>query len=198
MIENYQSASAQGISLAFLTVWFVGDLANFFGSVWADLVPTVIALAVYFCVADAVLITQCLYYYYVKPHKLVSEERDSGRTDDPSQPLLHQTSGDIGLPGSRRPSSISQKHRRSSLAASTSPIILDDNASVRPWLINLLSVLAVCALGAVGWTIAWKVGLWKPVLETSVDTAQRNWAAEVLGYVSAILYLGYIDQCSNS
>ncbi len=37
LIENYKSGSADGISLAFLTVWFIGDLANFFGAVWARL-----------------------------------------------------------------------------------------------------------------------------------------------------------------
>ncbi len=32
------------------------------GALWTGLAPTAIALACYFCVADAVLITQCLYY----------------------------------------------------------------------------------------------------------------------------------------
>lgn len=61
-MENYRRQSADGISLAFLLVWFVGDMANLAGASWARLVPTVIALAVYFCIADLVLLLQCLYY----------------------------------------------------------------------------------------------------------------------------------------
>ena len=41
LLENYLSKSADGISLAFLIVWFVGDLANLLGAALAYLVPTV-------------------------------------------------------------------------------------------------------------------------------------------------------------
>lgn len=54
LIENYKSGSADGISLVFLAIWFIGDVTNLFGALWAGLVPTVIALAMYFCVADLV------------------------------------------------------------------------------------------------------------------------------------------------
>lgn len=54
MIENYKSGSADGISLTFLAIWFIGDVTNLAGALWAGLVPTVIALAMYFCVADLV------------------------------------------------------------------------------------------------------------------------------------------------
>lgn len=37
-------------------------MTNLAGAIWADLVPTVIALAIYFCIADTILILQCLYY----------------------------------------------------------------------------------------------------------------------------------------
>lgn len=62
LYENYTQGRADGISLAFLTIWFIGDVTNLIGAIWAELVPTVIALAVYFCFADSVLILQCLYY----------------------------------------------------------------------------------------------------------------------------------------
>jgi hypothetical protein len=54
LIENYKSGSADGISLIFLAIWFIGDVTNLAGALWAGLVPTVIALAMYFCVADLV------------------------------------------------------------------------------------------------------------------------------------------------
>jgi solute carrier family 66 (lysosomal lysine-arginine transporter), member 1 len=31
LVENYKQGSADGISLAFLTVWFIGDICNFLG-----------------------------------------------------------------------------------------------------------------------------------------------------------------------
>lgn len=62
VIENYRNQSAEAISLAFVLTWFLGDVANLLGSAWAGLVPTVIAIAVYFCISDAVLVSQVLYY----------------------------------------------------------------------------------------------------------------------------------------
>lgn len=62
LIENYRNQSAEAISLAFVLVWFLGDLCNLVGALWAGLVPVVIAIAVYFCISDGLLIAQCLYY----------------------------------------------------------------------------------------------------------------------------------------
>lgn len=62
LIENYRNQSAEAISLAFVLVWFLGDLCNLIGALWAGLVPVVIAIAVYFCISDGLLIAQCLYY----------------------------------------------------------------------------------------------------------------------------------------
>jgi hypothetical protein len=59
LIENYKSGSADGISLAFLIVWFIGDITNLAGALWAHLVPTVIALAIYFSFADIVSRAMC-------------------------------------------------------------------------------------------------------------------------------------------
>ncbi|KAH8590771.1 PQ loop repeat-domain-containing protein [Bisporella sp. PMI_857] len=62
LILNYRNGNAEGLSLAFVTVWLFGDATNFAGAIWAHLVPTVVVLAAYFCLADVVLISQCLYY----------------------------------------------------------------------------------------------------------------------------------------
>ena len=62
VIENYRNQSAEAISLAFVLTWFLGDVANLLGAAWAGLVPTVIAIAIYFCFSDGVLIGQVLYY----------------------------------------------------------------------------------------------------------------------------------------
>lgn len=188
MIENIQSQSAEGISLAFLAVWFVGDLSNLLGALWAGLVPTVIALALYFCLADAILIVQCLYYNNINARKTKPKVSVSLGTENPNQPLLHPTTSDIGLPGSRRRSSASQGRRNSSIRSSSRPIALGESGLRRPWVKNAISILLVCAAGAAGWTIAWRSGLWKPEAGGSANDAAVG--AEVLGYLSAVAYLG--------
>jgi solute carrier family 66 (lysosomal lysine-arginine transporter), member 1 len=200
-VENYRSGSADGVSLAFLSVWLIGDIANFFGSVVANLVPTVIALAVYFCFADAVLIVQCIYYNLINRRKRKAapadgDARDAAAGDDPREPLLRRRSSDnMGLPGSRRRSSASHRRRDSSVRGAL-PTIEEEESAGRIWLRNGLSLLAVTLLGGLGWMIAWKIGAWKPtpaeLPEPAVagDADTKAVVAAVLGYFSALCYLG--------
>ena len=191
LIENYRLGNAEGVSLAFLTVWFIGDLANFFGAIWAGLVPTVIALAIYFLIADAVLITQCLYYNHVNAHTQSTGDLARAESTAEDQPLLGRRPSDIGLPGSRRRSSISIKRRGSATGAPILPTIPEDGTYSRPWVKNTLAVLAVCAVGVAGWAIAWSLHLWKPAPDDlDTENADRHPGAEFLGYLSAVLYLG--------
>ena len=147
LLENYRNSSAEAVSLTFIFVWFIGDVANLVGAVWAGLVPVIIAIAVYFCIADGVLISQCLYYRRQKT------EADEG--DD--QPLLPQ------------PEAQGAKKKQSEV-----------------WK-NIFSILGVIAVGTMGWTIAWQSGVWTPTEDENTDMAV---GAQILGYLSAILYLG--------
>lgn len=150
-----------------------------------------IALAIYFVIADAVLITQCLYYNYVNSPGKCSEDLAQDQSDNPSQPLVGQRPSDIGLPGSRRRSSVSQKRRNSILTPLIQPAIPKCGGKIPTSVRNALSVFAICAAGAAGWAIAWRAGLWKPTQEgEKSDFTNRNVGAEILGYVSALLYLG--------
>ncbi|KAI9798319.1 MAG: hypothetical protein M1833_004891 [Piccolia ochrophora] len=203
LIENYKQGSADGISLAFLAVWFVGDLTNFLGAIWAGLVPTVIALAIYFCFADLVLIGQCLYYRFINAHKTRREQsRTSAQSevnDTEEEPLLSRQASNLGLPGSQRRSSGSSRRNShgSNLRRDSLPNILEENeSSTKVWVRNILSILVVCAAGAIGWTIAWKSGVWSPTPidqdEDIKDTTPLG--ALILGYVSAVCYLGWVPQ----
>ena len=173
-------------------MWFIGDLANFFGAVWAGLVPTVIALAIYFCFADAALISQCLYYNFVNARKArqAAPTADGSALDDSRQPLLSPTVQNMGLPGSRRRSSASANKRRNSTLPSSLPTIPEVESSGRAWLRNSISTALIILAGGVGWVIAWKLGVWKPT-PTDTDMSEHPpLGAEVLGYLSAIEYLG--------
>ena len=204
LVGNYRSKSAEGISLAFLTVWFVGDVANFLGAVWAGLVPTVIALAVYFCFADLVLITQCLYYNSINARKRARKQSVAASNSDDieSQALLGRRSSDnVGLPGSRRRSSASQPRRNSQLSYSgglSMPSIPEEYGVAQELLKNGVSIFLICAAGAAGWAIAWRAGVWKP---TPAEDNNNNSSgdttvilgAQVLGYLSALAYLGSVQ-----
>lgn len=124
------------------------------------------------------------------PGKLSGDLAQNQR-DSPSQPLLGRRPSDIGLPGSRRRSSVSQKRRNSSLTPLILPTIPEHGGKVPTSVRNALSVFAICAAGAAGWAIAWRAGLWKPTLEgEESDFTNSNVGAELLGYISAVLYLG--------
>jgi len=186
LVENYRSGSADGISLAFLCVWFLGDVTNLVGALRAGLVPTVIALALYFCFADLLLISQCAYYNAKNVKQL--RKTSSRDTDSAQEPLLGTRDlSNVGLPGScRRDSAASRRRRVSSL-----PTVLHIEESGHVWVKNSLSILGVCVVGAASWFIAWKTGVWLPQ-PTHNDASPHPVAldAEILGYASAICYLG--------
>ncbi|KAF2673369.1 PQ-loop-domain-containing protein [Microthyrium microscopicum] len=213
LIENYRLQSADGISLVFLSVWFLGDITNLLGASWAHLVPTVIALAVYFCFADCILIMQCVYYNRLNA---VKRRKSSATlpvpTNSEHEPLLSRQSSmnsqhsasNLGLPGShqrRRSSTASSTvSRRRSLSATALGQIVEEEGDSRGWLKNSLSVIMVCVAGAAGWALAWRAGVWKPVKSGHAGSPGQGrgdmgdlpvaLGAQVLGYASAVCYLG--------
>ena len=203
LIENYRQGSAEGISLAFLFVWFIGDVNNLAGSLWAGLVPTVTALAVYFCFADAVLISQCVYYNFINARRArkLSEAGsvETADNEDEEQPLLSRSrsnshNSNIGLPGSHKRRGSAAERRRSGVSDSSYAHldrILEEEEGGAAWLKNVVSILAICAIGALGWLIAWKTGVWHPV-PLSNGKSDSPLGAQVLGYVSAVCYLGCV------
>ncbi|KAI9933339.1 hypothetical protein MW887_007812 [Aspergillus wentii] len=62
IIENFRRGSAEGLSLVFLVIWLAGDIFNILGSVLQGVLPTMTILAVYYTLADIVLLGQCFYY----------------------------------------------------------------------------------------------------------------------------------------
>ncbi|KAK4949800.1 hypothetical protein LTR10_011642 [Elasticomyces elasticus] len=200
LIENYRNHSAEAISLSFIFVWFIGDICNLAGALWAGLVPVVIAIGVYFCIADGVLIGQCLYYSIVNKRregKALLARQSSTAEDTEEEPLLRRTrTNSITIPGSgdRRRSSASGRRRMSAAAHDDhlAKILEESDASgTRLWFKNAMSVLAIFIIGAAGWALAYESGAWKPS-PTSTDTEEEKMAAgaQILGYASAVAYLG--------
>ncbi|KAK4229893.1 putative vacuolar amino acid transporter YPQ1 [Podospora fimiseda] len=74
LIANYKAKSADALSMKFLLIWLLGDIANLSGALWTSLAPSTIALACYFCVADLILITQCTYYNTINARRRAREQ----------------------------------------------------------------------------------------------------------------------------
>ena len=210
LVENYRNSSAEAISLAFIFVWFIGDICNLAGALWAGLVPVVVAVGVYFCIADGVLIGQCLYYGIRNKRRegkgLLAASAEvvregETRTEEPREhePLLKPRTNSITIPGSgdRRRSSASRR-RTSSTPQSQADAHLarileeqDSTTGARLWFKNAMSVLAIFALGAIGWAIAYETGVWKPTRPSrDVEVEDSPMGAQILGYASAVAYLG--------
>ena len=214
LLENYRNSSAEAISLAFIFVWFVGDVCNLIGALWAGLVPVIIAIAVYFCFADGVLITQCMYYGIRnkrrEARRMLARESSAAENADAvaaatsheEEPLLsRQRSGSYTIPGSmdRRTSQVSNRSRRRTSSGARrarneqlAKILEEsDENGVRLWFKNILSVLAIIIVGAAGWGIAYGTGAWKPTpVEQDLGVEKMATGAQVLGYASAVAYLG--------
>ncbi|KAL4990504.1 PQ loop repeat-domain-containing protein [Aspergillus falconensis] len=215
LIENYRNGNAEAISLLFLFVWFVGDITNLAGSTWAGLVPVVVAIAVYFCLADGVLIGQCLYYRARNSRAAAVHLRDSSSaTPEPTTPLLGRRYSDALLDGDAgrrrrgsRPSysAVSGSQERQMPDNTLAKLVEENRVGQGAFVKNLSSILAICVIGMAGWTVAWQTGVWRPApLEGGNGGVDMAPGAEVLGYISAVCYLGarlpqiYKNYCDKS
>lgn len=184
-------------------------MTNLIGAVWAGLVPTVIALAVYFCFADLVLIAQCLYYNALNARRLsLADEADASAGAIPKGPATQdaserqhlldtRASTNLGLPGShqRKSSGAALERCRSGgdSEAHSDPLaqLLEEKPGSKALLKNSVSITAVCAAGVFGWALAWKAGVWTPVpSEHERGLAGPVFGAQMFGYMSAACYLG--------
>lgn len=83
--ENYSRKSAEGLSLAFVVIWLLGDLFNVVGALLQHVLPTMIVLALYYTAADIVLLWQCLVY---GTNENPAEVQQQSQDDAEAQPLL--------------------------------------------------------------------------------------------------------------
>ncbi|KAJ4217606.1 hypothetical protein NW759_008914 [Fusarium solani] len=163
---NYQSGSAEGLSMAFLFIWLLGDMANFVGALFTRLAPTAIGLAGYFCIADLILICQCFYYKTAnsRPQSVSSTGVDVISSEE--TPLLSTT-------------------QQSGLA---------QRSKMNPWVSNTLSLLAVGVVGCIAWLAAFEMGFLDSTETDTQDPEQGSdkmleTVGIILGYGSAVCYL---------
>lgn len=71
VLENHLNHSVQGVSVAFLSSWILGDVTNLFGCLLTRALPFQTSLASYYCFIDFILGLQYWYYTKVYPKQKV-------------------------------------------------------------------------------------------------------------------------------
>lgn len=200
LIANYKAKSADGLSMAFLIVWLLGDTCNFIGALFTKLAPSAIALATYFCFLDIVLISQTGYYKAKAARRRATAHNEAlhgARSACEESPLLGQRRSSIDLPGSPNRH---DTHRESALEPIRKEVTSQDGThGRRTWLNNLLALMAVYIVGFTGWLISYKAGAWHgddgipnngPSVPDPSDADElKAKLGLALGYASAFFYL---------
>ncbi|KAM0790300.1 hypothetical protein ACM66B_005601 [Microbotryomycetes sp. NB124-2] len=167
--------SGEGLSLVFLIIWLAGDLTNLLGAVWQGLLPTMILLALYYTACDVILIFQV--FYYRRKRALYPHLYSSLPSDDPAS-SASLSNGHSVAPTEHDP--------LLSAYSAHGPSEQDFDPQVKKFR-NVLSyvggLLFVVAIGFAAWWMSTDVpeGRRKEVWDTK---------AQVVGWISAFLYLG--------
>ncbi|PVI00465.1 hypothetical protein DM02DRAFT_655440 [Periconia macrospinosa] len=92
IIENWKRSSADGLSVVFIIIWLLGDFFNIFGAVLQGVLPTMTILAVYYTLADIVLLSQCFWYKgFTLKDEVKSSDDESSEEETENSPLLSNT-----------------------------------------------------------------------------------------------------------
>ena len=102
--KNYQLHSTSGLSIFFLAEWLLGDLSNLFGSLFTGQALWQVVLASYYCFVDCMLVSQYIWYEYLKHGRPIRsvwwrKSRDSGQDLDTMS--IYSQSTDAGSVSSK-------------------------------------------------------------------------------------------------
>ncbi|ERF76652.1 hypothetical protein EPUS_04472 [Endocarpon pusillum Z07020] len=211
IIENFRRSSADGLSIVFLVVWSLGDLSNILGAVLQGVLPTMIILALYYALADIVLLGQVFYYRGLTLSDRVEEPEEESPEE---QPLLARSdSGIIGSHASR----YDERARRGSLSGVARHLINVDGTHLSPatpllnppkvddlpavnnvrqtttlqaFYFNTFSILLVCGAGVLGWWIGQRSSRTRHTEDDSPSFPQFDILGQIFGWLCAALYLG--------
>ncbi|RPA79041.1 PQ-loop-domain-containing protein [Ascobolus immersus RN42] len=178
LYENYSLGNADGLSLFFCIGWVLGAIFNVAGAIWAGLLPSVIGLGFYFCVANSVLLLQACYYRFIAKRAL---ENGVFESEEETSPLLV---GDTVADRRRR---VSVVHTQGEPDVAKLLMNEDDASLVKKVVGPVAAIFGIVMVGTVGWFLAWKSGAWEP--SEIVEPGQGPWGALVVGYISAVIYL---------
>ncbi|KHJ93662.1 PQ loop repeat protein [Oesophagostomum dentatum] len=75
LFQNYKTKKCEGLSLAFLFLWLVGDTCNMLGAILTHQTPIQKIIGVYYIIQDLTLWAQ--YGYYTKVYPKLGTQRGS-------------------------------------------------------------------------------------------------------------------------
>lgn len=182
IIQNFRRGNADALSIQFIIVWLLGDVFNIIGAVMQGVLPTMIILAVYYTLADIVLLAQCFYYRgftWKDPAPTPkSDSRPNERTALLDAPQERRGFDWTGLSPAVPHISEPSKEPR------PAPTVLQTIT----W--NSLIVIMVCAAGVMGWFLGERAkGPREHRPENTNDTLEFNKVGQFFGYLCAIAYI---------
>ncbi|KAF2220779.1 PQ loop repeat-domain-containing protein [Elsinoe ampelina] len=212
IIENFRRSSAEGLSIEFIIIWLLGDFANIIGAVLQKVLPTMIILAIYYTLADIVLLAQCFYYRGFtlrdpKPKPASNGSASDGHANERTALLNGNSSShpgpqDADHPRSQSVSSLGDRFttlgEHFSPATPLHPAPKTEPARPLPrplWkkvLFNLTAIVVVVVAGVGGYYLSpsnnSQDGDHDPAQQD--DTLTISTWGQVFGYLCALLYLG--------
>jgi len=199
ILENFRRGSAESLSVQFIIVWSLGDLFNVIGGVLQGVLPTMIILAVYYLLADIVLLGQCFYYRgFTWRDEVVPPARPSERTAL-LQPNGNAAAGE-GVHQHRTWSDVDATHLSPATPLMVTPAVGKDSprrtSLLQTALFNSFAILMVITAGLFGWWVSNRTQRGdqqhgsKPVHHDGEDDLRLSLWGQVFGYGCALLYLG--------
>ncbi|KAI1451076.1 PQ-loop-domain-containing protein [Annulohypoxylon stygium] len=192
IIENFRRSSADGLSVPFIILWLLGDVFNILGAVLQGVLPTMLILAIYYTIADFVLLAQCFYY-----------KGFTWKDELPSPQPKPQNALAVGEPNERTGllgDHIDEHGRRGSGWSHLSPAVplVSEPPVVPPptptrlqslvW--NSVAVLMVCVAGILGWFLSRQYSNGQPKSPADEGVPSFDILGQIFGWLCAILYLG--------
>lgn len=178
-------------------MWLLGDVFNIVGAVLQGVLPTMLILAVYYTVADVVLLAQCFYYrgFTWRDEVVAPPPKPTRVAMAPGEPNER-----TGLLDNNY---LAQRERRGSNHSWSNlspvvPLVNEPPAASPPtptrlqaFLWNTIAVLMVIVAGVAGWFMSRRYtdggGHAEPVDE---GLPQFNVLGQVFGWLCAVFYLG--------
>ncbi|KAK6071585.1 hypothetical protein SCUP515_07782 [Seiridium cupressi] len=199
ILENFRRSSADGLSLQFIIVWLLGDVFNILGAVFQGVLPTMLILAIYYTIADVVLLGQCFYYKgftwkdeVVPPPKKKKSPTVVATGEPHERTGLLNGSNPLAQERERRDSN--QSWSRLSPAV---PMLSEQPATPPPpsttlqvAFRNAVAVLMVCVAGVAGWYLSRRYSGNRSSQPADDNLPQFDVLGQVFGWLCAVLYLG--------
>lgn len=186
--ENFRRKSSEGLSLLFIILWLAGDVFNVLGSILQGVLPTMIILAVYYTLADIVLLWQCLVYGSGENADLIHLSPANPLSEDVLETVLSRERENLEFANDEYTGS--EDLESSTVAKKETPSM----TTLQSALVKTLMVALVICAGLVGWYISYvrdaRHNDKHPGDSHKPQELIYDPLAQTFGWLCAVLYLG--------